>query len=125
MKYSQIPTIEQEAIFRLASAPGVPSHLARQIHDSTQVERSFSLAGGFVDFPPDPQVEPIAGLPDFHVADLSATNGLGQSVEFILFIRNGLLSSLEIYTNGNVLPGYEGMTFDSSSMVKLDDTLGA
>lgn len=119
MKFEQIPSIEQNAVHLLVSAPGIPGELSDQLDHSTEVERTFNEVGGYVDFRVSCHAKPLAGSPNFHIADLAATNALGQSMEFVIFVCDGFLATLEIYTADAALPEYEGLILEEPSRVRM------
>ena len=115
MKFSEIPELEREAIRYLIEADGVPEELRAQIESVRTVARSESSVGVYVDFDLDGEVPLPAGEADFEIAGLSATGSGGDEVEFILFVRGGRLSCLEVYTVLPKLPPYASLMLSPGS----------
>jgi hypothetical protein len=119
MKLSDIPDLEQEAIKYLLEAEGIPEELSAQLGRVIATVRTESRVGVYVDFILGDDSIPLSGEADFEIEGLSATGADGCGVEFILFVRDGFLSCLEVYTVLAELPGYASLTLTSSAEVRV------
>lgn len=115
MRLSEIPDLERQAIKCLIEAGGVPEELRAQIESVRTVVRSESSVGVYVDFDLDGEVPLPVGVQDFEIAGLSATGTGGDEVEFILFVRGGRLSCLEVYMVLPKLPPYASLILSPGS----------
>ncbi len=68
--------------------------------------RDETSAGVYVDFVLTTGAVPLEGQRDFRIADLSAVTGDAKELEFILYVRNGFIACLEVYSVSDVLPSY-------------------
>lgn len=114
MKLKDLPEIEQDALHHLIRARGVPPQLIEQVSSVTHVERVCSDAGVYVDFVLAPTTRKLDGSPDFHVADVTAVNIASEHIDFVLYVRGGLLACLEVYGASDKLPSYHGATIRSA-----------
>ncbi|WP_426804122.1 hypothetical protein [Stenotrophomonas sp. SrG] len=119
MRLSDIPDLEQTAIKCLLEAKGVPEELGAQLGRVIAIARTESRVGVYVDFIVGSDAIPLSGEADFEIEGLSATGADGFGVEFILFVRGGFLSVLEVYTVLAELPCYASLTLTSSVEVRV------
>lgn len=119
MRLYEVPEIEQQALHLLLAARGVPSQLVEQGIYIVGVAREQGVAGIYLDFQLDESATPLDGAPNFHIADLTGVNTEAQEVEFLLFVRDGLLACMEVYTVFDTLPHYDGVEFRSAAEARL------
>ena len=106
---SQLPQLEQDAIAALLCGEGVPRELVEQAKRIESVIRDASSSGVYVDFVLMNDTAPLEGLRNFHIADLSAATGDSKDLEFMLYVREGFIACLEVYSIYDVLPPYQSV----------------
>lgn len=119
MKLSDIPDLEHTAIKHLLEAEGVTEELSAQLGRVIAIVRSESRVGVYIDFILGSDAIPLSGEADSEIEGLSATGADSFGVEFILFVRGGFLSFLEVYTVLAQLPCYASLTLTSCVEVRV------
>lgn len=109
LRFSQLPKLERDAIDLLLHGEGVPRELAEQAGRIDSVVRDAVPSGVYVDFVLMNGTSRLEGLRSFHVADLSAATVDSKELDFILYVRDGLLACLEVYSVFGALPSYESV----------------
>lgn len=119
MNFGDLPALEQKAVLALLQADGVPSELRVQVDQVVHVTRSVSTGGVYVDFHLGDEAVPLPGLHSFHIADLHATSSTSDEVGFILFVREGLMACLEVYTTADVMPPHDSVASQLLGVPKI------
>ncbi|WP_125996404.1 hypothetical protein [Sphingomonas sp. S-NIH.Pt15_0812] len=89
----------------VSSTSGCRSELANQVSLIRNRFRTFTESGVVTRFAFEDRIEKLKGQQNFHLGNV---NGITSSLLFgfgsALFIRGGLITSLEFYTYGEVWP---------------------
>lgn len=114
MKLSDLPSLEREAIDLLLEGEDATMQALRgQLASVVGVERTETGAGVYVIFTLVADVERAPNAMTFHIADVvGVSSTCNDEVEFILFVKEGLIEYLEAYTYSDSYPSYLESKFE-------------
>jgi hypothetical protein len=102
----QFEQFENDVMSRIiAENPRLSNVLAKQYKYATVLNRNFTGVGFFADFEVADKSLSIQGLPNLQLGNVQAKlKGLELGAGFVLFVRDGLIQTLECYTYGEPWP---------------------